>query len=69
MGKGGIACYEKFLLFPQCFQGISTADTYKTGLVWERVKEQMTVLYFNLRHKAIEIDINHFYLNLRTIPL
>ena len=25
-GKGEIACYEQFLLFPQCFQKTSTAD-------------------------------------------
>ena len=30
-------CYEQFLLFPQCFQKICTADTLKPGLVWERV--------------------------------
>ena len=27
VGKGEIACYEQFLLFPQCFQKICTADT------------------------------------------
>ena len=37
-GKGEIACYEQFLLFPQCFQTTCTADTLKPGLVWERVK-------------------------------
>ena len=26
VGKGEIACYEQFLLFPQCFQKICTAD-------------------------------------------
>ena len=26
-GKGEIACYEQFLLFPQCFQKASMADT------------------------------------------
>ena len=25
--KGEIACYEQFLLFPQCFQKTCTADT------------------------------------------
>ena len=38
VGKEEIARYEQFLLFPQCFQNICTADTYKPGLVWERVK-------------------------------
>ena len=37
MGKGEIARYEQFLLFPQCFQKACTADTKKTGFVWERV--------------------------------
>ena len=37
MGKGEIARYEQFLLFPQCFQKTFTADMEKLGLVWERV--------------------------------
>ena len=37
VGKGEIARYEQFLLFPQCFQRACTADTQKPGLVWERV--------------------------------
>ena len=36
-GKGEIARYEQFLLFPQCFQKTCTADTKKPGLVCERV--------------------------------
>ena len=42
MGKGEIANNEQFLLFPQCFQKTCTADTYKPGLVWERVKGILT---------------------------
>ena len=38
VGKGEIAHYEQFLLFPQCFQKTNAADTLKPGLVWERVK-------------------------------
>ena len=38
VGKGGIARYEQFLLFLQCFQKPYTADMLKPGLVWERVK-------------------------------
>ena len=39
VGKGEIARYEQFLLFPQCFQKACTADTmsYKPGFVSERV--------------------------------
>ena len=29
VGKGGIAHYEEFLLFPQCFQKLSVVDTSK----------------------------------------
>ena len=38
VGKGEIAHYEQFLLFPQCFQKTCTADLQKPGLVWEKVK-------------------------------
>ena len=37
VGKGEIARYEQFLLFPQCFQKNYTADTLKPGIVWESV--------------------------------
>ena len=33
LGKGQIAHYEQFLLFPQCFQKTCTADMLKPGLV------------------------------------
>ena len=38
VGKGEIARYEQFLLFPQCFQKTYTTDTEKPGLVWKSVK-------------------------------
>ena len=44
VGKGEIACYEQFLLFPQCFLKTCTADTRKPGLVWERVNILIHVL-------------------------
>ena len=28
VGKGEIACYKQFLLFPQCFRKTCTADTH-----------------------------------------
>ena len=37
-GKGEIARNEQFLLFPpHCFQKTCSVDTFKPGLVWERV--------------------------------
>ena len=40
-GKGEIACYEQFLLFPQCFLNTCATDIYKQGLVWERFKDEI----------------------------
>ena len=37
MGKGEIARYEQFLLFPQCFRKASAETRKKPGLVWEGV--------------------------------
>ena len=38
VGKGEIASYEHFLLFPQCFQKPSFPDPSKGVIVWEWVK-------------------------------
>ena len=50
VGKGEIARHEQFLFFPQCFQKTCTEDTYKPGLVWERVnmvcRPDMTEIQF-----------------------
>ena len=32
VGKGEIACYEQFLLFPQCFQSLSSQGHQKVSL-------------------------------------
>ena len=38
LGKGEIARYEQFLLFPQCFQKACFPGASKGVIVWERVK-------------------------------
>ena len=38
VGKGGIARYEQFLLFPQCFQKACFPEASKGVIVWEWVK-------------------------------
>ena len=38
MGKGEIARYEQFLLFPQCFQKARFPGASKGVIVWEWVK-------------------------------
>ena len=38
VGKGEIACYEQFLLYPQCFQKACLPRASKGVIVWEWVK-------------------------------
>ena len=38
VGKGEIACYEQFLLFPLCFQKACFPGAPKGVIVWEWVK-------------------------------
>ena len=38
VGKGEIARYEQFLLFPQCFQKARFPGASKGVIVWEWVK-------------------------------
>ena len=37
VGKGEIACYKQFLLFPQCFQKACFPGVSKVVIVWELV--------------------------------
>ena len=42
MGKGEIARYEQFLLFPQCFQKACFPGASKGVIVWEWVNTKQT---------------------------
>ena len=35
-GRGEIARWEQFRVFPQCFQKTCSTDMQKPGIVWER---------------------------------
>ena len=52
VGKGEIACYEQFLLFPQCFQKVCFPGVSKGVIVWEWVK-QFKVLLFGKKNSSI----------------
>ena len=41
-GKGEIARYEQFLLYPQCFQKACFPEASKGVIVWEWVKQHLT---------------------------
>ena len=45
VGKGEIARYEQFLLFPQCFQKAFFPGASKGVIVWEWVKDYLNGQY------------------------
>ena len=47
VGKGEIACYEQFLLFPQCFQKASFLEESKGVIVWEWVKDNIHSQFYS----------------------
>ena len=49
VGKGEIARYEQFLLFPQCFQKACFAGASKGVIVWEWVKLAVKIMGIALR--------------------
>ena len=54
LGKGEIACYEQFLLFPQCFQKARFLWASKGVIVWEWV---------NIVNPSLNSDPYHDHLN------
>ena len=48
MGKGEIARYEQFLLFPQCFQKACFPGVSKDVNVWEWVNMLLLVIYLSV---------------------
>ena len=53
LGKGEIAHYEQFFLFPQYFQKTCTAAM--SGLVWERVN---SIVIFFILYNGIELSLS-----------
>ena len=49
VGKGENACYQHFLVFPQCFPKASSAGSFKVVIVWYRVNplSDMPILGFS----------------------
>ena len=53
MGRGEIARYEQFLLFPQCFQKPCFPGASKGVIVWEWVKRLKMTRFFILTCKTV----------------
>ena len=68
MGKGKIARYKQFLLFPQCFQKACFQEASKGVIVWEWVKVLFTTTVAFIAsvyqdHAAQNMQPDFFYLN------
>ena len=63
VGKGEIARYEQFLLFPQCFQTSFIANT--SGLFWESLKPLLDDTIINLSDNKIRSYYKHQFLSFR----
>ena len=55
VGKGEIARYEQFLLFPQCFQKACFPGASKGVIVWEWVKSSLNAKILDLTTRFKEI--------------
>ena len=64
MGKGEIARYKQFLLFPQCFQKACFQGASKGVIVWEWVKEEghhgPVSLHWLMRFKNFDTLVQYF---------
>ena len=57
VGKGEIARYKQFLLFPQCFQKACFPWASKGVIVWEWVK-MSSAICFNFHQSKILLSVN-----------
>ena len=63
VGKGEIAHYEQFLLFPLCFQKACFPEASKGVIVWEWVKftlKMSSAISFNLDQSKILLSGNGY---------
>ena len=61
VGKGEIAHYEQFLLFPLCFQKSFTVDTWKPGLVCERVNKPEGKCLYKTGNAIYQLFLHFFF--------
>ena len=57
VGKGEIARYEQFLLFPQCFQKASFLGASKGVIEWEWVKANVLPKISAIEDRILKIDL------------
>ena len=59
VGKGEIARYEQFLLFPQCFQKACFPGASKGVIVWEWVKGRQSLKHSELMVENCMLHSSH----------
>ena len=57
VGKGEIARYEQFLLFPQCFQKACFPGASKGVIVWEWVKNRLWQGSIKQQNLALQVTL------------
>ena len=67
MGKGEIACYKQFLLFPQCFQEACFPGASKGVIVWEWVNKKSQKNDYYIYMKVLLIYLHSLTLS-KTSP-
>ena len=61
VGKEEIACYEQFLLFPQCFQKACFPGASKGVIVWEWVNKKKSLISLKEKENNPGIGILFFF--------
>ena len=64
VGKGEIARYEQFLLFPQCFQKVCFPGASKGVIVWKWVKNRQflgSTDYFQILFHPVTMSCNPYH--------
>ena len=65
MGKGEIAHYEQFVLFPHCFQKACFPGASKDVIVWEWAKREIIIT--SLFRKLTKVWTNNVKIDLNRI--
>ena len=63
VGKGEIACYKQFLLFPQCFQKACFPGASKGVIVWEWVNLFISIKSYFFFSALSPVNVIYFFLN------
>ena len=61
VGKGEIARYEQFLLFPQCFEKACFPGASKGVILWEWVKDSTKLSHISTLAQFVHADKDRYF--------